>query len=1084
MQRLRKERRTLLIEFLLEGGTLPAIQLLGPVRLVDADKNVPVQGRQARLFLASVAIAHPTPVPDHRLVDVLWGDEVPKSFGSALRVHASSLRKQLRSIGLGLDRLRERGYSLAGDVTTDVALMQERWSQVSAVQQPHARLEALGLILNMWRGESVADLRRSTYGDRLAASLDSQRHDVQLAFFSAAIEAGRSHTVIHDLLVLEREDPLDTNVVCLLAQALYDQRRHDRGLRVLAGHRRQLAEIGLDPDPQVGELELRLLEHEARPPTQESHSAKVWPAPRSVQAAVPRHLFGRREVLRDLDGELEQARIYGSLRVACIHGSAGVGKSATLATFGHRAALRGSHVLHGWGVEPRSTPFGAMAPVVKRLLDITDRAWPPMLAHLMAADPLAASSDPLGSEPTAGLLGRRILTEEVAQLLDATDGDQPTILLLDDYQLVDEVSDTTIRALLREPPNKPVLIVVGSRSAASLGGRSIELEPLEPSELAEWMEVSGVVGSAGDVEEVHATTGGLPLIVKLLEETGWSAVPEGGRRAFLSDRLELLQRRARFTLEWLALIGPEADLELLSAVLPQLHTLGLLEDLDEASRIGLLDLRQGGEVARFSHALLRETVRRSISARRQAEMAKLIFNVAPKADPLRRLEWAETAGELIAPEIHVESSLLGARHLIMSYSFKHARQVLEQALPLANPGSLHEARCLLNLGRCYVGESLANEATSMFEQASTLATQLGDPTLLAECVAASGGLGHGYTHDGATKKVLRRAAFGDEAIEPSTHTSILVRLAIESLNEGEIGGLREVLDVASYNRLQESADESAAVFGYLDYWHATLTGDILSRQRALAFLSDLETEDLSALCYRLHALSVDALEQGEVARCSEHAAELIEVGRAAGRPTSVWLARASQFVAPFLAGDFDTAKRRSTEALNYANEFNLAGGLSAFGAQQFAISWFEGNLQQFIEPLETAEFPGNPFAWQAGLALAYAVTGRHDDARHVLSSLRPNLGAAATHYQAVVGIGVAVQAARLAGDEGFATSALAPLEKLGGRRLILGAATADFGPASLYRALCHLTLGDQRRAEQEIRRTPADSVPWGSLLEN
>src|ERR1044072_1258498 len=72
-------------------------RLLGPLQVVHGETPVEVGPRKQRAVLAALLLAQGRGVSTDRLVDVVWGDDVPASATASLQVYISNLRRALRS---------------------------------------------------------------------------------------------------------------------------------------------------------------------------------------------------------------------------------------------------------------------------------------------------------------------------------------------------------------------------------------------------------------------------------------------------------------------------------------------------------------------------------------------------------------------------------------------------------------------------------------------------------------------------------------------------------------------------------------------------------------------------------------------------------------------------------------------------------------------------------------------------------------------------------------------------------------------------------------------------------------------------
>ena len=85
-------------------------RVLGPLEVWHEGAAVPLGGLKPRALLAALLLHANEVVPADRLIDDLWGDDLPEQAAAALRVNVSRLRKALVADVL---RTRPPGYLIA-----------------------------------------------------------------------------------------------------------------------------------------------------------------------------------------------------------------------------------------------------------------------------------------------------------------------------------------------------------------------------------------------------------------------------------------------------------------------------------------------------------------------------------------------------------------------------------------------------------------------------------------------------------------------------------------------------------------------------------------------------------------------------------------------------------------------------------------------------------------------------------------------------------------------------------------------------------------------------------------------------------
>lgn len=92
-------------------------RILGPLQVVEDGREVPVSGPRERALLLLLALSAGHVVSANRLIDVLWGEHLPRRPANALQALVARTRKALGQQGRRVLATREPGYLLA--VNTD-----------------------------------------------------------------------------------------------------------------------------------------------------------------------------------------------------------------------------------------------------------------------------------------------------------------------------------------------------------------------------------------------------------------------------------------------------------------------------------------------------------------------------------------------------------------------------------------------------------------------------------------------------------------------------------------------------------------------------------------------------------------------------------------------------------------------------------------------------------------------------------------------------------------------------------------------------------------------------------------------------
>ncbi|MFI2364547.1 AfsR/SARP family transcriptional regulator [Promicromonospora sp. NPDC019610] len=580
-----------------DDGHEPAVtvSVLGPFAVVVDGAAVRLPGR-LRALLTGLAVGAGAPVSVERLVDVVWGEDLPVSPQGSLQV----LVRRLRSVlGDAAVETAPGGYRLAlpagrVDVASFAGLVRARLAETPAAERRRLA-DALGL----WRGAPFDGVRSEILHTVEAPRLEEQR----LAALARRIEIDLGTP--DDALVAELRDltdryPLQERFWGHLMTALARSGRPAEALDASARLERTLAdELGIGPGEAVRRLRREIAAAAATGPAfagpgtgrrttgpgltgagvtdagvtdagltdagltgaaVTGAAAAAGPgaaaSPGADPGRVPRQLplgpltfSGRAGALAELDAFLADD---GAPRVAVLDGAGGVGKTATALHWAHRVADRfpdGQLYANLRGFDPTSAPVPP-GTVVRAFLE----------ALGVAKGRVPASEDALLALYRGVVAGRRLLVV----LDNARDADQVAPLL---------------------PGSGPGVAVVTSRATLTgLGAARVALGTLTPAEGFDLLALRvGAERCAAEPEAARRIVercAGLPLAVviaaaRVLARPAFplSAVADeladgGARLDTLGDDDAMADVRSVFATSYRALSPPAARLFRLLGVHP------------------------------------------------------------------------------------------------------------------------------------------------------------------------------------------------------------------------------------------------------------------------------------------------------------------------------------------------------------------------------------------------------------------------------------------------------------------------------------------------------------------------------------
>nr|WP_255396761.1 BTAD domain-containing putative transcriptional regulator [Mycobacterium sp. 852002-51613_SCH5001154] len=231
--------------------------VLGPLQVRLDGAPVTIPGAKPRAILSMLGLHGGSVVAADTLVELLWGENPPRTAAKALQTHISSLR---RTLGDGFVLTAGAGWTLA-ETQVDAARYKSaaRLGRDAAAagdtSQAVARFEEA---LALWRGmPELPDGRRGTSEKTRwiegHAALVEDRADALLA-------TGRAAEIIGELEAAVADAPLRERRWGQLMLALYRAGRQGEALGAYQRARALLAdELGVDPGPDLRRLEAAIV---------------------------------------------------------------------------------------------------------------------------------------------------------------------------------------------------------------------------------------------------------------------------------------------------------------------------------------------------------------------------------------------------------------------------------------------------------------------------------------------------------------------------------------------------------------------------------------------------------------------------------------------------------------------------------------------------------------------------------------------------------------------------------------------------------------------------------------------------------
>jgi tetratricopeptide (TPR) repeat protein len=604
----------------------------------------------------------------------------------------------------------------------------------------------------------------------------------------------------------------------------------------------------------------------------------------------------------------------------------------------------------------------------------------------------------------------------------------PVLLCLEDLHAADAASLLLIHYLARQTRRLPLVLVGTFRPEEAAAGQPLgqlvtalarerlaerlPLGPLDRQDSARLVTtlLDGPVNERLS-ESLYAATEGNPLFIEqlvlALREEGrlerrdgpWRQTGELSLsipriiREVIGQRLERLTPRCRETLEIAAVLGHAVEHSVLLSALQPKEEADVLKDLEEALDAQLLHETANGYV--FGHAMLRETVYRTLSAPRRMRLHARV------GETLEGLAGAGAA----------------ARAAELAHHFARAGQdrvVREKAL-----------RYSLEAGRRAAALSSHREALTHFSRACELIEQVGNGVDPATRLAALEGRGYAERElamwlpcIASFRSVLDltdqppRRAWARATIGYALHHTIDAAAALAECDAGllELARVADEPDVA-VARLRLQASKVIPLF--LQGRYKELLG--LGRQM-VQIAADLDQP--RPLAWAHNAVALAHMAQGQVEPGIEHFQRNLEAAERVDDKVLMAIAHENLGLQYYRGGRFDAARAHLDRALALFRD-SAAGHRAVMSLQALGRLWLaEGDMERAREQAELgltlAEEAQDRFAGDCYdlLGATHALRAEWEAAEagyQKALQIRERVGHVAGQADALVGLGLVQQ---------------------------------------------------------------------------
>lgn len=664
---------------------------------------------------------------------------------------------------------------------------------------------------------------------------------------------------------------------------------------------------------------------------------------------------GRQRELEHLEASLCRAA-GGSGCVQMLAGEPGAGKTRLAEETAARAESRGFRVLSGRCHEAAGAP--AYWPWVQALRPLIGSAP----AKELAADFGSGASDALAVFPELGAriagLQAKPINQDVAEnaktarfflfdaiyaYLSAVAARRPLLVVLDDLHWADEGSLQLLVHVARGLKARRVMVLGTYRDvelgrkhplAGALGDLVRErlferhtLRGLSLDEVGRYLAASGAPRAAGISGTVHELTDGNPLFVsqlaRYLREQGEEAggdeterlrqrLPEGLREV-IGRRLDGLSDATNRVLEVASLFERMFGVPELSAVLEEKPE-AVLRALEEASGARIIAAAAGSAGShRFSHEVIRETLRAEIPLARRVELHARIGGALEAMHAERAAEHAVelashfgAAAPLVGPEKQARYLLLAAEQALAAQAFEDSLRYARAGMEALRTRPMDDLQAALLFVAARVGVVFAPPADCLgwFKRAFDHYDRTGSAKAALE---VAGGF-NGWI--GLDRQLYERALVlaAPDTVE---RARIQIRYA-EALARHDFDYKESSRLLEEALRIARSRKDARLELDTLHSWAVVHTG-CRERKESVEKLSmaleiALRIRDVREEIRARGALTADLQVLGRTGEAEEHARVALELAEHLGERGSIWGARMSAARIAIMTGKWDGAR--------------------------------------------------------------------------------------------------------------------------------------------------------------------------------
>jgi cytochrome c-type biogenesis protein CcmH/NrfG len=512
------------------------------------------------------------------------------------------------------------GYLLGVEAdAVDSARFQASVDRAQYEPDAAARSRLLRSALSLWRGPALADFCFEPFAQPLISTLEELRVTAVEDAVEADLATSRHTALVGELQALVREHPLRERLWGQLMVALYRGGRQSEALATYhAARQRLLDELGVEPGPDLREIEAAILRQDAAlavPPGAPPRTSLAIAPVRLRAAGADAGLVGRDSELERLQAVL--AGVVGSRRPALVTvvGEPGVGKSRLVGEFASRVRDEVT-VLSGQCQAENTSTY---APVHALLTQVRIDAASDQDAAADATVPLLLTRLRQALDGGNAVAGR-VIDAAAVGFFAAVAQRRPLLVVLEDIHWAQPALLDLVEAMAAHEEATVMMLCIARPEIAQVrpefasgvaGALTVDLGPLAAADLRRLVLAVAEPGAVDEsINELVAIADGSPLFALQLVASAGDPVGSSPRlppavRTLLANRIGALAPGELAVVRAAAVAGAKFSPDAILALLPTEARPAAARHLAVLAERHLVQSTDDGY--RFRHDLIRRT---------------------------------------------------------------------------------------------------------------------------------------------------------------------------------------------------------------------------------------------------------------------------------------------------------------------------------------------------------------------------------------------------------------------------------------------------------------------------------------------